>query len=441
MKLLNNGKFVVGFDLSETYAQISYANIDDGNVETVSSIVGEEYYNIPAVLCKKEGTNQWFFGKEALRYFKEGDGTIGESEETGKHGILLDNLLSLAIGGEPVLIEGTSYQPEALLTLFVKKCFGMLTQIVPAVKISTLMVTCEKMDGRTLEVLGQVVNGLQLKSDKIFFQSHVESFYHYMIYQPEELWNRQVLLCEYSGSKIIVYRMEHNRRTTPIAVFVEERKYPFTAYEPMPMGEILQKEKLERLDGEFLELLENVCGEQIISSAYLIGEQFSEEWMKASLRYLCRGRRVFQGNNLYSKGAVYSLLERINPSEAGTNHVFLGSDKLKTNVGMKILRRGQASYYALLDAGVNWYEAEVNTEIYLQEGNQIEIMLTSLIGGKNKLATITLDGLPEGVCRLGMHLYLKDNRHLAVAIEDLGFGVFRPATHRVWEEVLELENG
>lgn len=426
MKLLHNGKRVVGFDICDTYAQISYANIDSDSVETVSSVAGAEVFNIPTVLCKKKGVNHWLYGKEAL---------------LEKDGILIENLLSLAVSGEPIQIEGRSYQPEALLTLFCKRCLGMLSQITTTEKIAAMMITCKKLDNRILEVLGQVVAGLGLKTDKVFFQSHMESFYYYMIYQPEELWTRQTLLCEYRGNSIAVYRMECNRRTTPVVVYMEDDKYPFTAYEPMPEGESLRKQKMERMDEEFLHLLENVCQNRLISSVYLIGENFSEEWMKEALRYLCKGRRVFRGNNLFSKGACFGMLERIRQSEVGKNHVFLGKDKLKTNVGMRIFRRGQDSYYALLDAGVNWYEAEGALEFYLQDGNRIELMLTSVIGGNNRLAAINLEGLPEGCCRLRMHLHLKDEKHLLVEIEDLGFGVFRPATHRIWQEELEFENG
>ena len=114
MKLLHNAKVIVGFDLCDTYAQISYANIDSDSVETLSSVAGAEIYNVPAVLCKKEGVNHWLYGKDALA-------------EQG--GIVIENLLSLAISGEPIQIEENSYQPEALLTLFCKRCLGMLSQI------------------------------------------------------------------------------------------------------------------------------------------------------------------------------------------------------------------------------------------------------------------------------------------------------------------------
>ena len=106
--LLNHDKLLVGYDLGDEISQISYAVLESEEVETLSSVAGEQNYNIPTVLCKREGVNQWFYGKEALRYAKE------------QNGILVQNLVSLAMDGEPVQIEGKSYNPVALLALFLK---------------------------------------------------------------------------------------------------------------------------------------------------------------------------------------------------------------------------------------------------------------------------------------------------------------------------------
>lgn len=425
LKLLNNEKLIVGYDLSDQYSQISYC-IAGEEVETLSSVAGAESFNIPAVLCKREGVNQWFYGKEALRYAEE------------NQGILVKDLLHLAMDGEAVQIEGKTFDPVALLTLFVKRSLGMLSQVSGPDKIGALMITCRKLDHRLLEVLAQVVAALKLKPEQVCFQSHMESFYNYMIHQPEELWSFQALLCDYEENSIRVYRMECNKRTTPIVAFIEDREYDFPAYEPMPEAETLRSEKMERLDREFLDLCTAICQNQMISSVYLIGEHYSEDWMKESLRYLCRGRRVFQGNNLYSKGACYGMLERISASEAGRTHVFLGNDKLKANIGMKILRRGEESYYALLDAGVNWFEADQTMECYVQEGNTIELIITPLIGKNGRIAQIVLDDLPGSISRLKIHLYLKEENCVVVEIVDLGFGEIRSGSGHIWKEEITL---
>lgn len=423
-KLTGNEKLIVGYDLGQDYAQISYYVGDD--VETLSSVAGAENYCIPLVLTKREGVNQWFYGKEALRYAEE------------NQGILVENLLELAIDGEEIQIEGKSFDPVALLTLFVKRSLGMLSGIGSPDRIRAMMFTCRELNHRLLEVLTQVAEGLKIKTIKVSFQSYTESFYNYMIQQAEELWNRQVMLCDYRDNRMIIYHMECNQRTTPIVAYINSMEYSFPPYDPMPEAESLRKEKMERLDREFLDLLTVVCKNRMISSVYLIGEHFSEEWMKESLRFLCQNRRVFLGNNLYSKGACYGMLERLSASPVGRSHVFLGNDKLKANVGMRILRRGEESYYALLDAGVNWFEARQTMECYIQDGNELEFIITPLIGQNSRSEKMVLTELQDGLNRLRLTLYLKAENCLVAEVTDLGLGVLKQGTGHIWKQEIDL---
>lgn len=412
MRLPGSEKVIVGYDLGNKYAQIScYVTGSEEEIRTLSSVAGSSVYTIPLALSKRQGVNQWFYGSEAIRY-------AGEEE-----GILVENLLKLARDGEPVQIDGAPIDPVALLTLFLKRSLGLLSQVTNTERIGALMITCEELDHRMLEVLTAATEGLHLKTDQICFQSHVESFYYYNLYQPEELWRHKTILCEYGDASIRTYCMECNRHTTPVVAYMEEREFPF----PVPESD----EKMQ-------EIAKKLCENQMISSVYLIGEAFSRDWMKESLRYLCKGRRVFQGNNLFSKGACYGMMERLTPGENGKNHVFLGKDKLKSNIGMKVLRQGEESYQALLDAGINWYEAKNTMEFYLLEGRAVEILITSLTGKGNRIARIVPEELQEGIIRLRISVEMRDDTHLKVELEDLGFGMFRAATHHIWKEEIEL---
>lgn len=412
MRLPGSEKVIVGYDLGNKYAQIScYVTGSEEEIRTLSSVAGSSVYTIPLALSKRQGVNQWFYGSEAIRY-------AGEEE-----GILVENLLKLARDGEPVQIDGAPIDPVALLTLFLKRSLGLLSQVTNTERIGALMITCEELDHRMLEVLTTATEGLHLKTDQICFQSHVESFYYYNLYQPEELWRHKTILCEYGDASIRTYCMECNRHTTPVVAYMEEREFPF----PVPESD----EKMQ-------EIAKKLCENQMISSVYLIGEAFSRDWMKESLRYLCKGRRVFQGNNLFSKGACYGMMERLTPGENGKNHVFLGKDKLKSNIGMKVLRQGEESYQALLDAGINWYEAKNTMEFYLLEGRAVEILITSLTGKGNRIARIVPEELQEGIIRLRISVEMRDDTHLKVELEDLGFGTFRAATHHIWKEEIEL---
>ena len=79
-----NVRNVIGYDLGEEFAQISYWSLAEEEPETISAVVGTQQYNIPTVLCRKHNTEQWLYGKEAMKYAAE------------EEGILVEDLLNLA---------------------------------------------------------------------------------------------------------------------------------------------------------------------------------------------------------------------------------------------------------------------------------------------------------------------------------------------------------
>lgn len=415
MLLNSNDKIIIGYDLAGTCSQISYCYIrENSEVATLSSVAGEENYDIPTVLCKKRSSNQWLIGNEALQFL----------EDNPEDGILVDNLLQLAVEGEPLLLEGGEYEPENLLALFVKRSLNLLTGIVPLEKVTALMFTCEALSQRMIEVLNIISSGLALKKAQIFYQNYTESFYSYMIYQPKELWSYKTLLFDYRTKDLKYMCMDCNKKTTPIVVYIDREQMEF-----------------DGSDTQMLEISRELVGSDRVSSVYLIGEKFAEGWMKQSLKYLCEGRRVFQGNNLYSKGACFCLMERLQGSEIGGEYVFLGNDKLKANIGMRVFKRGEEAYYALLDAGVNWYELDYTCELYLQEEEDLEFVVTPLIGKESKMIQMPLEGLGLGkgeATRIRLHLFLTRENVMCAQVEDLGFGEFRAASETIWEREMEL---
>lgn len=422
---LHSDKIVIGYELGENISQISYCYMNKSEPETLSYVTGEEQFNIPTVLCKRYGVGQWFYGRDALKHAEL------------KEGVLVENLLQLARKGDKVSVEDTEYDPIALMTLFVKRSLNMLTQITTWDQVSALMFTCDELDGRMIDILTQTVAGLGLKNIKVVFQSNRESFYYYMLYQPQTLWNHQVLLCDYRDTCLKIFRLECNKRTTPTVVYIESQEYPLFMVEEFPKDELIRKNTMAEKDRKFLDIVTPYCEGNIISSVYLIGDGFKEEWMSESLKYLCKGRRVFGGNNLYSKGACLGMKEKLCESEMGKAHVFLGEDKLKANLGMNVLRRGVDSYFALLDAGQNWYDARKECEFLLETGDSFEMRVTPLNGRDISIVQIMLDDLPsrpDKTTRIHMTIYMKDVSTVVVHMEDMGFGDLFPSSGKTWQE-------
>ncbi len=426
---LHTGSVLVGYDLGDDYSQISYCLYGKEDVDTVAAVAGTKQYNIPTMLCKRAGVNQWFYGRDAVK----------NADEEGMFPV--GRLVSLARGGDMIELDGESYDPVALLTLFLRRSMSIMSFVATADKIDAIMFTVDEPDDRMVEVLSRAAANLGLKTNRICFQSHTESFYYFMLHQPPELWMYQVLACEYAGRRLRTWRMECNKRTTPIVVLIGEQDYEMPELSGGAEEEQAGQEVYRQADRTFLGILRKLCEGRIVSSAYLLGDGFKSEWNKESLQFLCHNRRVFQGNNLFSKGACYGLQEKFAPSETGKKYVFLGRDKLKANIGMNVLRQGKESYYALLDAGENWYEAAKECEFLLAEDRELTFVITPL-NGKDierksmRLAGQEADGAPYTRYRLEMSMSGPET--VRAVVTDLGFGEFFPASGQVWEECLEL---
>ena len=416
-----NKSVIVGYDLSNEYAQISYYTSGDELAKTISIREGEEDYRIPPYLFKRSEVNQWFVGADAVSYSK-----VEEGELTGQ-------IWERALIGEPVTVAGEQFDPLALLTLYIRRTLALLTNIVNKNDVAGIMFTVPELTKRAIEVLEVVTSSLGFKSARICFMGREESIYHYVINQPEELWKRDVVIYEYKDKTISCYNFRLNRITKPVVCFVDKTEH-----------EIRVTDDADK-DERFLEIVHETVDSHIVSCAYLLGDGFAGDWCSLSLQELCRNRRSFRGNNLYSRGACYAMKDRL----AGINNedrkiVFLGSDKLKANIGMDVIRGREKSYLALLDGGENWYDSKKRVEVILDKGNTFTITITPLDGRGARNVEIVLDGLKEHEpkkVRLRIEAVMESEDILRINATDLGFGDFEKATYQLFTHTLSLTGG
>ena len=417
----NIGKYIIGYELGKKHVQISYLKIGDKEPETFSTVAGQEQYNIPFALY-----NLWYIGKEAL----------AKHEEMG--GILLADLLENAYRQETTEVNLETYDSAALLALFVKRSLSYLSFVAPVEKQAAIMFTVETLNQKTVEVLREMVEYLQMPQVLIQFMGKEESFFYYNLHTDPSLWANRVYMYVMQENKLQSYQLYLNRQTKPVVTLIEKKEYEeFPMYEnEEPTGE--EKEVRDQI---FLEYVTEDMEEKIVSTVYLIGDGFFGEWYQKSVRFLCGKRRVFLGNNLYSKGACFALLDKMEPTELSVSYVYLGTDKVKANVGMELIRQGAPSYLAILDGGSSWYDCKKEWDMVLEDENQIIFKITPLNKKNIRQEKIVLKGLPCGknhLSRIHIEAYMENGSEMKVKIWDKGFGEFYSSTGQYWEEIITL---
>lgn len=427
IKKLNKGEVAVGIDFAREYSQISYSLAGSDTVETVPMISGGTSYLIPTVLFKRGEVNQWYVGQEAL----------DKAEETG---LLIDNLVELAETGVSVTAGDEEYAPAQLVALYLRRILSMASLSFSVGKISSLMISVENLSVTMVDTLKEAVRILGLKTSNVYFQNHMESFYYYAIYGPEELWRRNVILYDFSGNTIHSYMLECNNRTTPIVAYIQDMEYETVDLSLVKNPETTDRDKL-KLDNAFHIICEASTRDHIVSSIYLIGDNFNQDIFKESVKFLCKRGRVFGGNNLYSKGACFSAIDKRAANEASISHVFLGNEKLKANIGINALKFGKQVYVPLLDAGVNWFEAVRECDVILDSETKLDFVITPLTGKTPRIHEMILSDFPKRPARASkvhISLCMLSENQVEIKVTDKGFGEIFPASDTEWSEVIEL---
>ena len=155
-------------------------------------------------------------------------------------------------------------------------------------------------------------------------------------------------------------------------------------------------------DASFLKIVSEVTGGHIVSAVYLTGDGFDGEWMKESLSFLCKGRRVFMGKNLYSKGACYAAARKCMTEENSWQFVYMGDNEMKVNVSLKVQSQGKTEFFTLISAD--------------------------------------LPERPPRTTRLRIKAQPVSDMEVKIRIKDLGFGEIFKSSDKTWEYMMSLEN-
>ena len=182
-------------------------------------------------------------------------------------------------------------------------------------------------------------------------------------------------------------------------------------------------------DVRFMHWVNGVFDRRRVSSVFLTGEGFETNWYPETLKLMCNGRRVFIGNNLYSKGACYDAFRR--QLGRGAGPIYLDQSKMTDRICMKIRRGDREEMFPIVSWGEHWYESDHKYEILLENNDPIELYQNSLATGEEKTITVSLDGLPDRknyTLRLIVQAVFTDENRCRITFKDAGFGEIFPET-------------
>lgn len=413
--ILSDKQLYIGFDIDNLYSQVCFYKMGMKEPQSVSTIVGGENYLIPTVMLRKT-TGQWVFGDEAISCRDAGEG------------IFVDNILEHAIKDDFFEIDGENFSFFSCLEQFVKKTLNLAYIASGATDNRRKIVfTTRNLDSNMVNLLERLSKTINQGKDTVLYQSHKDSIFHYIIFQKDDLWIRDVVLFDYGNENFNLYRLRTKRGTKPAMVYIEEKSIPS-----------MVGLSVERRDNEFLALVNDTLGSgDLVSCVFLTGVAYNEKWLDKSLKAICRNRRAFIGQNLFAEGACY---KSISSEEERADYMYLGEAKMQVNVGFMASEEGEERYIPIMEAGGNWYDTESTGDIILNGTDSIEFIIESISGEMRTTRSFELIGLPNRppkTTRIRIHLKPLGVDKIKVTFEDMGFGEMFRRSGKIWNFVME----
>lgn len=293
-----------------------------------------------------------------------------------------------------------------------RKLLKMLAPYGSRESLEYLVFCLEDNSERMRVLLLEIAEIHNISAEKVRFMDKAECFSSYVLHQSAELLAHNSLLIENHGGEKSKFILHKRARTTPVVTEVRNNS-----------------EKS----------LEAVFTDHGISSVFLVGDDFEEDWMQQNLKLLKNGRRVFAGKNLFVKGACYGGMDL---TEGTETHLYLGAEKVCCNIALRAVTEGKEEYIAIVEGGKNWYESNVALEVLLVDEPELEFAIIPINGKEKKTALIHLKDLParpKKTTRLRIELEFTDVCHVKLLVKDLGFGELFPQSDMIFEGELQWE--
>jgi hypothetical protein len=283
------------------------------------------------------------------------------------------------------------------------------------------------MNPTVMDVLVELSEKMGVPRDRVHILNHTEAFLFYVLSQKPEIWSNQV--CAFDvydhGLDYYEFRMMRGRRPQVVEVFHQPLEEGFSL-------EILETPSGEKLADRILSTCAaRVMNRKVISTVFLTGRGFEHtEWAEEFLRFICSKRRVFGGQNLFSKGAAFVAFDSIQETTAYP-YVCICEGRIRSQVAVNVQYEGRNRQLVMAAAGSNWYETKSSASFILDDTDSIDFLVTpvgSPTAMKHSISLQEFPKRPNKTTRVEVIVSFQGEKSMTVRVFDRGFGELFPSS-------------
>lgn len=333
--------------------------------------------------------------------------------------------VSTVVGEERYRIPTENYQGKdarEVLCGFLRRVIRMIPGLSDFSQIGAVTVHTREIDLEQVKLLRSIFQEIGVSREHVFLQDSKESFCHFVMNQKKELMQHDVVLFECEENELYCYYLRKTGKTRPVKVEIETIALGTLPGEP------------EARDLYFAREAQEVFKGKIVSAAYLTGDGLEGGWLNSSLTVLLRGRKAFQGKNLYTRGACYHSMLKMRKSDR--SYAYFNENKLSDNLYLKVRQGSRFFFQELAEAGTNCYEVGSSCQVLLEGEPSVDVWIQAPDSKDARIVSLELTELPERppkATRLEIEVVPAGKDQVMIRIRDLGFGPWYASSGKVWE--------
>lgn len=412
----------LGLDLCKKNIQMSYFREDKQEPESIYQMNNTETYQLPNVMFYAKEEKKWYAGNNvsAIRFQKEG--------------VMVEDIVGNIDSSEHVVVEGGAYTYDVLLLILLKTLIEEFLERSEEYQLCGITVTLETYHPKIYDVVGKLKDELELSKDSFYIMSHENAFFQYVMNQDEILRTNSVAMFEYGTEGMEYYRIDKKHQGNA--------KIFYLGHQDMKadMTYAMLFEDVEKLDRLFSEIARKKMKETYISTVYLTGSGFNDKWIEESTKVLCDGRRVFMGQNIYTKGACYHA--KLGAYETDKDCTLCTEGSIPFDIGVSIGdMEGRNQFYPIAIGGREWYNMRGKVTLILDDTNRIDVVYRDKVTKEVQKEIIEIHGLPKRppkTTKISLEVELYDEKLGAIVIRDVGFGKIYPTTNKIYRKEFSI---
>lgn len=413
----------LGLDLCKKSIQLSYYRDDKSEPQSICQQNNMETFLFPNVMFYAIEEKKWYVGNDVagVRFTKEGT--------------IVENVVANIESDNHIVIGASSYTYEMLLLILLKTHVQDFLSRKDDYVLSGMTVTIEEYHPIVYKVLQRFAKEMNLDKSHFSVISHETAFFQFVMNQEEKLHTNSVAMFDYSHEGMEYYRIDRkNQRNTVIYHLGYE-----SLKEQLPYTKLF--EDVEELDKDFSVIARKKMRETYVSAVYLTGPGFNDNWIRETQKVLCDGRRVFMGQNIFTKGACYHA--KVGAYENGSDIILCTQGSIPFDIGVSIGDpEGRNHFHPIAIGGREWYNMRGKVTLFLDGTNRIDMVYRDKVSKEMQKEVIEINGLPHRppkTTKISLEVELFNETMGAIVIRDEGFGNIYPTTNKIYRKEFSVQ--